>query len=110
MITFAKTQPQTRSLEEWIGKDVARRGIDGKLEFRLDLEYQRSAVAVTETVSHSTRGRYTFEEADWYFALSGRLFDAVLLYHKGDPHRMEYRQVLTKVATSIRVPPMPAGR
>jgi hypothetical protein len=110
MITFAKTQPQTRSLEEWIGKDVARRGIDGKLEFRLDLEYQRFAVAVTETVSHSTRGQYTFEEVDWYFALSGRLFDAVLLYHKGDPHRMEYRQVLTKVATSIRVPPMPAGR
>ena len=110
MITFANTRPQAGSLEEWIGADVARRGIDGKHEFRVDLEHQRFPVAVTETISHSNRGNYTFEEVDWYFALSGRLFDAVLLYHKGDPNRMEYRRVLAKVVTSIRVSPMPAGR
>jgi hypothetical protein len=104
MITFASMYPKANSLEEWIANDAKMRIFLGRKDHILiPRDDQSSPLFITEVVEESLRGSQAFEAVNWYFSIDKHLFDAVLLYRKGDVRSVEYRRVLRQVVSSLRL-------
>lgn len=101
LITFALRQRNISTIEEWIAKNIKVHGMVERQIFRLESETHAWATTITEVASQSARRTQEFEQIDWYFAINGRMFDAVLLYRKGDERKQEYIDIFRHIIASL---------
>ena len=101
MISFALRQRNINILEDWIAKNIKVHGMVERRMFPLESETHAWTTTITEVVSRSARGTQEFDQIDWYFDINGRMFDAVLLYRKGDERKREYIDILRHIVASL---------